>query len=108
MQIANDVSFHMSKEQFLTYMELLFIGLLRIGNGIFFLVILRAHDESSGNITTLGVRERYDCQEWARWVVSRVGEDVPIFLMGLSFDGAIALMSRDLDFPNSVSGIIDS
>lgn len=76
--------------------------------GIFFLVILRAHDESSGNITTLGVRERYDCQEWARWVVSRVGEDVHIFLMGLSFDGAIALMSRDLDFPNSVSGIIDS
>lgn len=71
------------------------------------LVSLRAHDESSGNITTLGVKERYDCQEWARWVVSRVGKDIPIFLMGLSFGGAIALMSSDLSLPDSVSGIID-
>lgn len=31
------------------------------------LVSLRAHDESGGNISTLGTLERYDCCAWANW-----------------------------------------
>lgn len=68
---------------------------------------MRAHGESGGNISTLGVLERYDCCDWANWVASEFGEQVPIYLMGISMGGAIALMSSDLGLPKSVCGIID-
>lgn len=71
------------------------------------LVSLRAHDESGGNISTLGILERYDCCAWANWATSEFGEQVPIYLMGISMGGAIALMSSDLGLPKSVCGIID-
>lgn len=71
------------------------------------LVNLRAHNESGGDVSTLGVLERYDCRDWANWVDSEFGERVPIFLMGISMGGAVALMSSDLDLPESVCGIID-
>lgn len=71
------------------------------------LVSLRAHGESGGNISTLGVLERYDCCDWANWVASEFGEQVPIYLMGFSMGGAAVLMSSDLNLPKSVCGIID-
>lgn len=71
------------------------------------LVSLRAHDESGENISTLGVLERYDCCDWANWTASEFGEQVPIYLMGISVGGASVLMSSDLDLPKSVCGIID-
>ena len=71
------------------------------------LVNLRAHNESEGDVSTLGVLERYDCREWANWVDSEFGEQVPIFLMGISVGGAVAVMSSDLELPESVCGIID-
>ena len=71
------------------------------------LVSLRAHDESGGNISTLGVLEKYDCRDWAKWAASEFGEQVPIYLMGISMGGAVVLMSSDLDLPKSVCGIID-
>ena len=71
------------------------------------LVSLRAHDESGGNISTLGILERYDCCAWANWATSEFGEQVPIYLMGISMGGAAVLMSSDLNLPKSVCGIID-
>lgn len=71
------------------------------------LVSLRAHDESGGNISTLGILERYDCCAWANWATSEFGEQVPIYLMGISMGGATVLMSSDLELPQSVCGIID-
>mgnify|MGYP001778809402 FL=1 len=71
------------------------------------LVSLRAHGESGGNVSTLGVLEKYDCRDWVNWVVSEYGEQTPIFLMGISMGGAVALMSSDLGLPESVCGIID-
>ena len=71
------------------------------------LVSLRAHGKSGGNISTLGVLERYDCCDWANWVASEFGEQVPIYLMGISMGGAAVLMSSDLNLPKSVCGIID-
>lgn len=71
------------------------------------LVSLRAHDESGGNISTLGVLEKCDCCDWANWVASEFGERVPIYLMGISMGGAAVLMSSDLNLPKSVCGIID-
>ena len=66
------------------------------------LVNLRAHNESEGDVSTLGVLERYDCREWANWVDSEFGEQVPIFLMGISMGGTVAVMSSDLELPESV------
>ena len=65
------------------------------------LVSLRAHGESGGNISTLGVLERYDCCDWANWVASEFGEQVPIYLMGFSMGGADVLMSSDLNINNN-------
>lgn len=31
------------------------------------LVSMRAHDESEGEFSTLGVIEQYDCKAWANW-----------------------------------------
>lgn len=71
------------------------------------LVNLRAHGESGGNISTFGVLEKQDCRDWANWAASELGENTPIFFMGLSIGGAIAMMSSDLELPESVCGIID-
>ena len=71
------------------------------------LVSMRAHDESEGNIFTLGVKERYDCVDWANWAAKHFGRETPIFLMGISMGGAVVTMSSNLDFPDSVCGIID-
>lgn len=71
------------------------------------LVSMRAHDESEGNIFTLGAKERYDCVDWANWAAKHFGKETPIFLMGISMGGAVVTMSSNLDFPDSVCGIID-
>ena len=71
------------------------------------LVSMRAHDESEGNIFTLGVKERYDCVNWANWAAKHFGRETPIFLMGISMGGAVVTMSSNLDFPDSVCGIIE-
>ena len=71
------------------------------------LVSMRAHDESEGNIFTLGVKERYDCVDWTNWAAKHFGRETPIFLMGISMGGAVVTMSSNLDFPDSVCGIID-
>ena len=71
------------------------------------LVSMRAHDESEGNIFTLGVKERYDCVDWANWAAKHFGRETPIFLMGISMGGAVVTMSSNLDFPDSVCGIIE-
>ena len=71
------------------------------------LVTMRAHDESEGNIFTLGVKERYDCVDWTNWAAKHFGRETPIFLMGISMGGAVVTMSSNLDFPDSVCGIID-
>lgn len=68
---------------------------------------LRAHHESAGTISTLGVRERYDCRDWANWAASNWGEKTPIYLMGISMGGAAVMMSSNLELPDSVCGIID-
>ena len=71
------------------------------------LVSMRAHDESEGNIFTLGVKERYDCVDWANWAAKHFGRETPIFLMGVSMGASVAMMSSNLGLPKSVRGIID-
>ena len=66
----------------------------------------RSHGESQGRYITYGVKERFDCQSWARWAAQRFGEETPVFLMGISMGAATVLMAADLDLPESVRGIV--
>ena len=59
----------------------------------------RAHGESEGGTITFGVRERYDCQTWARYAAKRMGPETPVFLWGVSMGAATVLMASDLSLP---------
>lgn len=48
------------------------------------LVTSRAHGESGGEFSTLGIWERYDCRDWANWAAKRFGAKTSIFLMGVN------------------------
>ena len=60
----------------------------------------RAHGESGGNFSTLGVLEKYDCRDWANWVMEHWGRQTPIFLMGVSMGGATVMMSSNGGLPD--------
>ena len=65
----------------------------------------RAHGESEGMVISFGVKERLDCQAWARYAADRFPNS-PIILSGLSMGAATVLMASELDLPSSVCAII--
>lgn len=86
-----------------------FCGGLREGIDGGFNVLLvdqRAHGESKGKYLTFGVNERFDCLSWASYAAERFGNDVKIYLYGISMGTATVLMASALPLPKSVSGIV--
>lgn len=77
-------------------------------HGLGYRVVLpyqRSHGESQGKYITYGVKERFDCRDWARYLNRRFpGED--IFLAGISMGAATVLMAADLELPEGVRGIV--
>ena len=65
----------------------------------------RASGKSGGNTITFGIKERYDCLEWIKYVINRFG-NVPIMLTGVSMGAATVLMASDLDLPENVKCIV--
>lgn len=65
----------------------------------------RAHGDSKGNVITFGVKERYDCLEWIKYISERFN-NVKIVISGVSMGAATVLMASDLDLPENVKGII--
>ncbi len=65
----------------------------------------RAHGESSGSVITFGIKERYDCLQWIRYLVDRFG-DIKIVISGVSMGASTVLMASDLELPENVKGII--
>lgn len=65
----------------------------------------RAHRLSEGNFITFGVKERYDCQQWAQ-VMALKYPHLPLFLYGQSMGGATVLMASGLELPRQTRGII--
>lgn len=73
-----------------------FCGGLREGIDGGFNVLLvdqRAHGESEGKYLTFGVNERFDCLSWASYAAERFGNDVKIYLYGISMGAATVLMA---------------
>ena len=70
------------------------------------LVDQRGHGKSHGKTVAFGIKERFDCLDWARYAVSRFGDDVQIILVGISMGAATVLYASELELPAQVRGII--
>lgn len=66
----------------------------------------RAHGDSEGKYIGFGCLDRKDALKWIDWVLEHCGEDVEIFLHGISMGGATVLMASGLELPPQVKGII--
>ena len=71
------------------------------------LVTHRAHGESGGKYSSIGIKEQYDCLTWAQWADKQFGKLASIYLMGLSLSAVVVLMSSTLKMPSTVCGIIE-
>lgn len=65
----------------------------------------RAHGKSGGHTISFGIKERYDCADWAKYASERFGENTPIFLSGVSMGAATVLMASELSLPKNVVAI---
>lgn len=70
------------------------------------LVDHRASGHSDGKIITFGVKEVEDGLLWIDFVRTQFGEDVEIFLGGVSMGAATAMMLAGKDLPANVKGIL--
>ena len=66
----------------------------------------RAHGESEGNWITFGVKERYDCLAWTRYLVNTFGDSISIVLDGLSMGATTVQLASALPLPGSVKAVI--
>lgn len=66
----------------------------------------RAQGSSEGEYMGFGMLERHDCLEWIRWVSSAVGNQIPVYLVGISMGATTVLMTAGLSLPENVRGII--
>jgi len=84
-------------------------GGLRIARTFGFNTIIieqRAHGESLGRNISFGVKERHDVLSWINYAIERFGEDLPIFVSGISMGGATVLMASELPLPQNVKAIM--
>lgn len=66
----------------------------------------RGHGKSGGHTITFGIKERYDCLEWANYAVKHFGKETPIFLSGVSMGAATVLMASEFNLPENVRCIV--
>lgn len=66
----------------------------------------RAHGKSEGRFICMGVKEKRDCADWARYIEKRLGSELPIVLEGMSMGSATVLMAAGEDLPGNVRGIV--
>ncbi len=79
--------------------------LLEMGYNVL-LVDERSCGKSEGRQLCFGLRERYDCQAWARAMDARYGGRRDLFLCGVSMGATTVLMAAGLPLPPSVRGVI--
>ena len=66
----------------------------------------RSHGPSEGRYICFGVKERFDCRDWAEYAVRLAGEDCNLYLSGISMGCATVLMAAGLPLPANVRAII--
>ena len=65
----------------------------------------RGQNDSGGEYMGFGMLERFDCVDWVNWINSQFGEEMPVYLAGVSMGASTVLMAAGLDLPNNVKGI---
>jgi len=70
------------------------------------IIYQRAHFESEGKNICFGIKERYDCLGWIKIINSRFGEELPVFLYGISMGAATVLMTTGFNLPQNVKCVI--
>ena len=66
----------------------------------------RGQNNSGGQYMGFGLTERFDCLDWINWAIGRCGNDIPIYLAGVSMGATTVLMAAGLDLPANVHGIM--
>lgn len=66
----------------------------------------RGQGSSGGEYIGFGMMERYDCLQWIKWVNSHWGQELPVYLAGVSMGATTVLMAADLELPSNVRGIM--
>lgn len=66
----------------------------------------RGQGESGGEYMGFGMLERYDCQQWAKWVDANNPDNLPIYLSGISMGATTVLMASGMELPENVHGIM--
>lgn len=66
----------------------------------------RASGESEGKYIGFGVLESRDCKRWCEYAVQRFGEDIKIYIAGLSMGASTVLMAAGRGLPENVCGIV--
>lgn len=66
----------------------------------------RGQGSSGGEYMGFGLMERHDCLEWVKWVNQQFGQEMPVYLAGVSMGAATVLMTADLELPSNVRGIM--
>lgn len=69
------------------------------------LVDQRAHGRSGGHTLSFGIREQYDCADWAAYAATRFPSS-PILLTGISMGATTVLMASALPLPAQVVGVM--
>ncbi|MFI3212495.1 MAG: alpha/beta hydrolase [Eubacteriales bacterium] len=71
-----------------------------------FIIDHRAHGESEGKYICYGTKERKDCVDWLYYLNDRYGDNIPLYLDGISMGGATVMMTSNMDLPDNMAGII--
>lgn len=80
-------------------------SLMEMGYNVL-LIDQRAQGKSEGRAMTFGIKERYDCLEWIRYLNTRFPEKPDIVLYGVSMGGATVLMATGLELPDNVRCVV--
>ncbi len=66
----------------------------------------RGQNNSGGDYIGFGMIERHDCLSWINWVNDNLGDELPIYLAGLSMGASTVLMAAGAVLPDNVCGVI--
>ena len=66
----------------------------------------RAHRRSEGEYLTMGIRESEDIALWSREMVRKLGDELPMYLHGVSMGAASVLMAEGENLPENLVGVI--
>lgn len=76
-------------------------------NNVNMLIIdARAHGKSEGKYIGFGVLDRYDVKKWIEFLIDKFGNDISVYLHGVSMGGATVLMTSGLETVSNVKGIV--